>query len=83
MLILQRGCVVRSLAGKDKNRLLVVVAPDGQAVLLADGKGRPLERPKRKNVRHVALTALRLSESEMATNRGLRRALAAREPQPQ
>ncbi len=81
MLILQRGCVVRSLAGKDRDRLLVAVALDGQAILLADGKERPLERPKRKNVRHVAATRFRLSEAEMATNRGLRRALAALEPE--
>lgn len=80
MLIPQRGQVVRSLAGKDGGRFLVVVATLGQAVLLADGKGRPLERPKRKNVRHVAPTDFRLTESEMATNRGLRRALKAREP---
>lgn len=75
--MLQRGRVVLSLAGRDKDRLLAVLAVDPAGYLLvADGKERPLERPKRKNPRHVAQTRRVLGEAAMATNRELRRALA-------
>ena len=76
--MLQRGRVVLSLAGRDKDRLMAVLgeAPDG-GVLVADGKERPLQRPKRKNPRHAALAGCTVSEAAMATNRELRRALAA------
>ncbi len=77
MLTLQKGQVVRSLAGRDKGFLLAVVSADGGAVTLADGKRRPLERPKAKNVRHIVATPARLTSEQMATNRGLRRALNA------
>ena len=49
--------------------------PDG--VWIADGHRRPLERPKRKNPRHVAETPFTAEEASMATNRELRRTLAA------
>lgn len=66
--MLQRGRVVLSLAGRDKDRLLAVLAVDPAGYLLvADGKERPLERPKRKNPRHVAQTRRVLGEAAMAT----------------
>lgn len=72
-----RGCVILSLAGRDRGRLLAVLAVDPDGFLrVADGKERPVTRPKRKNPRHTADTGQRLEESLMATNRALRRALA-------
>lgn len=73
----QRGRVVRSAAGRDKDKFLAVVGWEEEAVLLADGKERPLERPKRKNVKHLAATNYLLTEEEMTTNRALRKALRA------
>ncbi|MDD2362143.1 MAG: KOW domain-containing RNA-binding protein [Oscillospiraceae bacterium] len=69
--------MVISLRGRDARQAMVVleVTPDG--VWVADGKRRPIQRPKRKNPRHVALIGSFLGESSMATNRELRRALAA------
>ena len=74
--MLQRGRVVLSLAGRDKDRLMAVLAvePDGY-LMVADGKERPIQRPKRKNPR-VAQTRRTLGEKAMATNRELRRALS-------
>ena len=51
-------------------------APDG-GILIADGRRRPLQHPKRKNPRHLTPTGFTVSEASMATNRELRRALAA------
>lgn len=81
MLTLQPGQVVRSLAGRDKGFLLAVVSADGKTVTLADGKRRPIERPKAKNVRHVQATETWLTPDQMVTNRGLRKALRALEPE--
>ena len=44
-------------------------------VLICDGKERPVDRPKSKNIRHVEMTQALLSEAEIATNRALRKAL--------
>ena len=73
--MLQTASLVRSLAGKDKGQLLGVVREDADGVWLADGKQRPLERPKRKNPRHIQPLGRTLDGTAMTTNRALRRAL--------
>ena len=72
---LETGRVVRSLAGRDKGLFLVVVASDERDCYLADGKERPLEHPKRKRIKHVAVTNTVFMQGSMETNRQLRRAL--------
>ena len=69
-----KGSVVVSKAGRDKGYLLAVVGNEKDFGLVADGKERPLERPKRKNPKHLAKTAMTVS-LENITNRGLRKAL--------
>ncbi len=73
--MLERGTVVRSLAGRDSNRLLAVMQADEKSVLVCDGKERPIDRPKKKNVRHVEATGITLSGDSLATNRALKKAL--------
>ena len=70
-----RGTVVRSLAGRDAGGWFALLEADGKSALLADGKGRPLERPKRKNLRHLAFTRRKLEETALHSNRALRAAL--------
>lgn len=72
-----RGRIVRSRAGRDKDYFLAVVGAEGNALLIADGKERPLERPKRKNAKHLAFTGGLVSDDGMSTNRALRKALRA------
>ena len=76
--------IVRSDAGRDKGKLFVVLAVEGEFLLLADGKSRKVENPKRKKRRHVLFASAektRLSEkitgNEKFTNSELRRTLAA------
>ena len=78
-----RSDIVRSDAGRDKGKLFVVLAVEGEYLLLADGKSRRVEAPKRKKRRHVLFVAAessRLSEKiksqEKITNSELRRTLA-------
>lgn len=70
-----KGMVVKSSAGRDKNGLFVVTEFDGNYAQLCDGKTRPLERTKRKKVKHLKPTKIRLEESSMLTNREIRRSL--------
>ena len=73
---LDKGCVVLATAGKEKGRAMAVVGSDNRFVLLADGRKRPIERPKRKNPRHIKSADFRLDISTLSSNRELRRALA-------
>lgn len=71
------GMVVRSIAGRDKGNFFVVTAVSATAALVCDGRLHRLEKPKRKNYRHLAATAQSLAPQSMATDRELRKALAA------
>lgn len=75
--------VIRSIAGHDAGGLFIVLKTDGEFALLADGRRRRLENPKRKKLRHLRYdgaiscgTAEKLLSGEGVTNRELRRALA-------
>ncbi len=45
--------VVASTAGHDAGQWFYCVAIDGTYVMLVNGKDHPLEKPKRKNIKHV------------------------------
>ena len=81
---LRRGDVVRSLAGHDKGTLFCVVDTEGDFLLLADGKERKLNSPKRKRRKHAQRAGLsdhpvllRLRAGELVGDSEVRRALAA------
>ena len=70
------GQIVSSKAGRDKNYFLVVVREEGSFVYVCDGKERPLERPKRKNVKHLSFTNTVLEKDSFITNKSLKKAIA-------
>jgi len=72
---LQRGLIVRSKAGRDKGGFMVVLSFERGSCLLCDGKERPLDRPKRKNVKHLAVTNESIGEEQLANNARIRKAL--------
>lgn len=48
------GCIVITTAGRDKNRRFIVIKRlDELYVLIADGKYRRLEKPKKKKIKHL------------------------------
>ena len=76
--------VVISTAGRDKGESFFVLGTEGDFLLLADGKTRPVERPKRKRRKHAKLyrsdggsLSGRIRSSEQITNSELRKAIAA------
>jgi len=51
------GRVVYSKAGRDKGKIFIVVGIiDENFVLVADGRLRPIERPKKKRIKHLKFT---------------------------
>lgn len=71
----ERGTIVLSLKGRDSGRFLIVLEVKNDKVLVLDGKERPIERPKLKNIKHIQLTSTVVSEEQMLTNRSIRHAL--------
>ena len=55
MVNVEPGQLARSLAGRDKGRLYIILEAGGEYVSLADGKYRTADRPKRKKKKHVHL----------------------------
>lgn len=69
------GQLVYSKAGRDAGKFLAVTEVTESGIYVADGKERPLERPKRKNRKHLGTTTTVLDSGSMSTNRALRQAI--------
>lgn len=82
---IRKGDIVYSRAGRDQGRyFLVIDTVDEQYVLIADGKMRRLETPKRKKVKHLRVLPaqdLRICDKvrngEKLTNSEIRREMAS------
>lgn len=75
--------VVVSAAGRDRGKMFYVVGLEQEHVLLADGRGRSLEKPKRKKRKHIekvlrseTRVAGKLRAGDKVLNSELRRDLA-------
>ena len=60
-----KGEFARSLSGHDKGRVYVIIEEHEDYLMLSDGKRRPLEKLKRKNVRHVETVKKHLYNEEL------------------
>lgn len=50
------GLLVHSLAGRDAGEFYLIVGfQEPKYVLVANGENRPLQKPKKKNLRHLKL----------------------------
>ncbi|NLW25478.1 MAG: RNA-binding protein [Clostridia bacterium] len=79
---LKKGQLVKSRAGRDKNRFYLVYNWDHEFVYVVDGKYRGIQNPKKKNLRHLWYTekiaeeiSLKLNNGEKVTNADIRKAL--------
>ena len=75
--------IIVSTAGRDQGKLFYVIGTEGVYVLIANGKDRKLERPKRKKLKHVRFVtrtdsrvALKLRAGEKVLNSEMRKELA-------
>lgn len=72
---MEKGMVVKSAAGHDKDSFYVIVdIIDGYAYI-ADGNLRKLEKPKKKNAKHLKPTNTVIPMQEITTNKKLRELL--------
>lgn len=53
MMAYEIGSLAKSLAGRDKDNLFIIIEESGEYVTLVDGKFRTLKKPKRKKKKHV------------------------------
>ena len=77
------GSVVRSIAGRDKGSLFIVLSAENGYVTLADGDLRKTDCPKRKKLKHIQVSGKvsecisdKLTAGESVTDAQLRKALA-------
>lgn len=75
--------IVISRNGRDAGKRFYVIGVENEYSLIADGKGRRLEKPKKKKNKHLmfedkasGIVAEKLEKGEKITNNELRRALA-------
>ena len=80
---ISKSDIIESLAGRDKGKFFYVIDTEENFVLIADGKGRKLENPKRKKLKHVrrvsrteTRVALKIQNGDKVLNSELRRDLA-------
>ena len=80
---IKKADVVISLNGRDKGKRFMVVETEDEYVMIADGKGRRIEKPKRKKNKHLEFEnkldgqiADKLTGGEKVTNNEVRRTLA-------
>lgn len=60
------GMFAISLAGHDKGQMYVIINEDKENFYLADGDLKPLEKPKKKNRKHVQPIKSGLDEALVA-----------------
>ena len=80
---LSKSDIVLSLSGRDKGKYFFVVDTAGEYVMIADGRYRKLEQPKKKKQKHLQLVLrmnsgvpAKICSGDKVLNSELRRALA-------
>lgn len=80
---ISKSDIIVSLAGRDQGELFYVIDVEDNYVLIANGKGRKLENPKRKKLKHVrrvsrteTRVAVKIRNGDKVLNSELRRDLA-------
>lgn len=72
---IQKGSIVQAKAGRDKGGFFVVLSVSNGFALIADGKRRKVDNPKRKNLCHLAATNT-VYEGSIQTNPQIKRILS-------
>lgn len=77
---IQVGMAAISMAGHDRGHLYMILESEGEYVYLADGRLRTIEKPKKKNVKHIQIVkkvslADRNCETKNIKNEEIRRIL--------
>ena len=49
------GAIVMAIAGRERNETFLILKTEGNEAFLINGKSRPIESPKKKNIKHLFL----------------------------
>lgn len=77
----QEGNLAKSLAGHDKGKIYMIIREEKEMVYLADGKNRPIERPKCKRKKHIQpiyqkeVSFSQIGESQIKQNEAIKRVI--------
>lgn len=71
----KNGTIVKAIAGRDKDDFFVIVEKAQEYALIANGKSRKIEKPKRKNIKHLRTTKSLIALDDL-TNKKLRKFLS-------
>lgn len=58
------GIIVKSTAGHDINKHYIIINSDERFVYVVDGEARTLEKPKKKNRKHIQFTGEKVFNQE-------------------
>jgi len=79
---IKKGQLVKSRAGRDKDKFFLIYDWDHEFVYVVDGDMRRIQNPKKKNIRHLWYTEKvaediweRLNAGRKVTNADIRQAL--------
>ncbi len=67
------GQIVKAKAGRDKDGFFIILSLDGQYAYIADGKRRPVDKPKKKKLIHLVPTQTKAQT--FRSNREIKHAL--------
>ena len=80
---ISKSDIILSTAGRDQGKLFYVIGTEGAYALIANGKERKIEHPKRKKLKHIrrvtrtnSRVAEKLAKGDKVLNSELRRDLA-------
>lgn len=59
------GMLAFSKAGHDKDTVYVIVGEEADTVYLSDGRLKPVEKPKKKKIRHIQIVK-KIMDEEVA-----------------
>ncbi len=62
------GSVVKSTYGHDKGELFVVLSVNESNAFIVNGKSRKIEKPKKKNLKHIYLLLKNTDLKELIVN---------------
>lgn len=74
------GRLLLAKAGRDKGSVFVATEIRQDCVFIADGKRRKLEKPKRKNIKHISPASDIVIRLDGMTNKKLRKCLLQYRP---
>ena len=68
---IQKGLIVRTISGHDKNEIYLVADIKDNYVMLINGKSRSIDNPKKKNIKHIIKVGLSKELLDLMNNNKL------------